>query len=164
MADRIAVMNNGVLQQLGTPQDVYNHPANEWVAGFVGEPPMNFMDCQISGQGDSTWLVHPHFRIKMSSEQATLLGRSSGGSAVRMGVRPDQIGISLTASEGAIPADILVTEPLGGDMLVDISVGEVKLLVKTKPDFSGQMGERCFVTIDKGRWHLFAKENGVAYF
>ena len=50
MADRIAVMHDGVLQQFGTPQEIYDHPVNEWVAGFVGEPPMNFLDCTLEEQ------------------------------------------------------------------------------------------------------------------
>jgi multiple sugar transport system ATP-binding protein len=164
MADRIAVMNNGVLQQLGTPQDVYNNPANEWVAGFVGEPPMNFMDGELAEQSDGTWFTHPNFKIKLKGEQVAQVKRGNAGRAARMGVRPDQVAISLQGVPGAIPSDILVTEPLGGDMLVDIRVGESKLLVKTKPDFSGQMGGRCFAHVDHGRWHLFSRENGIAYF
>jgi multiple sugar transport system ATP-binding protein len=164
MADRIAVMHNGVLQQLGTPQEVYNHPANEWVAGFVGEPPMNFLDCEIVEEDGSMWLQHSAFRVLLRPEQAALLRQGLDGRTVRMGVRPDQIAISLTQSAGAIPADILVTEPLGGDMLVDVSFGDTKLLVKTKPDFKGEMGGRCYANIDLGRWHIFSGKTGVAYF
>ena len=164
MADRIAVMHNGVLQQFASPQEVYNNPVNEWVAGFVGEPPMNFMDGELAEQDGATWLQHKNFRIRLKPEQAAIMGRKQGARDVRMGVRPDQVAISLTPVDGAVPAEILVTEPLGGDMLVDVAIGDKKIIVKTKPDFAGQMGQRCFTTLDIGRWHMFSKENGLAYF
>ena len=62
MADRIAVMHEGVLQQFGTPREIYNHPVNEWVAGFVGEPPMNFLDCALEERGGELHVVHPGLR------------------------------------------------------------------------------------------------------
>lgn len=165
MADRIAVMHNGVLQQLGTPQEIYNHPINEWVAGFVGEPPMNFLDCEIEEEDHSLWVRHSHFRILVRPEHAMLLEKRLDGRSLRMGVRPDQISLSLTSFLGSISADILVTEPLGGDMLVDISFGDGNIIkVKTKQEFMGEAGTQCFANIDLGRWHLFSKQNGVAYF
>ena len=61
MADRIAVMHDGVLQQFGTPQEIYDIPVNEWVAGFVGEPPMNFVDCSLEERDGQLHVVHPAF-------------------------------------------------------------------------------------------------------
>ena len=66
MADRIAVMHDGVLQQFGTPQEIYNHPVNEWVAGFVGEPPMNFLDCTLEEHDGQLLVVHPAFAVPVT--------------------------------------------------------------------------------------------------
>lgn len=164
MADRIAVMHNGVLQQYGTPQEIYDHPVNEWVAGFVGEPPMNFLDCTLEGRGGELHVVHPAFSLPVTPAQRLRLEGASGGKAMRLAIRPAELALVPAGTEGAVRASILVTEPLGGDMLVDCALGENKVLVKTRPDFAGSRGEECWLTFDKTRWHLFAADTGVAYF
>jgi multiple sugar transport system ATP-binding protein len=164
MADRIAVMHDGVLQQFGTPQEIYNHPVNEWVAGFVGEPPMNFMEATVHEEAGQLLLAHDGFRAAFTPAQQAILRKQLRDREVRMGIRPDQIGIGLGEASGSAPATITVTEPLGGDMLVDVDLAGTRMLVKTNPDFQGTMGAPCRVTFDTGRWHLFEKETGVAYF
>ncbi|HRY25662.1 MAG: ABC transporter ATP-binding protein [Geminicoccaceae bacterium] len=164
MADRIAVMHEGVLQQFGTPQEIYDHPVNEWVAGFVGEPPMNFVDCLIEDRGGVLHAVHPSFAVPVTGSQEAILRDSAHRAEVRMGIRPDQIGIVTGDGGDAVAAQILLTEPLGGDMLVDAAVGQEKFLVKTKPDFQGRRGDACRLAFDTGRWHLFDRDTGLAYF
>ena len=164
MADRIAVMNNGVLQQFGTPQEIYNHPVNEWVAGFVGEPPMNFIDCDIVDEGGTLYAVHSSFKVPVPDVQKGRLIGSLQNKSVRMGIRPDQISIS-TSSGGIVSGHIKITEPLGGDTLVDVDLkGADHVLVKTNPDFHGEMNQACSMTFDTSRWHFFSKETGVAFF
>jgi len=164
MADRIAVMHEGVLQQFGTPDEIYGHPVNEWVAGFIGEPPMNFLDCELAEENGVMVLRHPSFTGRLTDEQATLIRSNGSGGAVRLGLRPDEIAIKAAPVAGAEKGQVMVTEPLGGDMLVDVSLGETKLLVKTKPDFKAGMGDDCYLTFDTARWHVFAKDTGLAYF
>ena len=164
MADRIAVMHNGVLQQYGTPQEIYDHPVNEWVAGFVGEPPMNFLDCVLEERDGRLCVVHPAFAVPMSPEQRAAIPAGGPAQAVRLAMRPAEIAIVPPGVDGAVKANILVTEPLGGDMLVDCALGESKVLVKTKPDFAGVRGEECWLTFNTTRWHLFAPETGLAFF
>lgn len=163
MADRIAVMHNGVLQQLGTPQEIYHHPVNEWVAGFVGEPPMNFIDCMLEEHHGHLSVRHDQFVLPLLPDQAESF-RNGHAHEVRMGIRPDDIAISHSTSDDAFPARVLVTEPLGGNTLVDVELGHSKVLVKTDSDYQADMGDRCFLTFDTRRWHLFDKETGVAYF
>ena len=79
-------------------------------------------------------------------------------------MRPDEVGIGTQEENGTVEAQVLVTEPLGGDMLVDVALGSSKLLVKTKPDFGADMGMPCYLRFDTRRWHLFAKDTGLAYF
>ncbi len=164
MADRIAVMNDGVLQQLGTPRQIYDHPVNAWVAGFVGEPPINFLDGRIEERDGRLHFIHPSFTLPLLPEQEAIVRRSYNQAEVRMGVRPDQLAISTARAGDAFEGRILVTEPIGGDMLVDVSLGGDKVLVKTRPDFEGHMDEACYLTLDRSRWHLFGKDDGVALF
>ncbi len=165
MADHIAVMHEGVLQQFGTPGEIYNHPVNEWVASFVGEPPMNFVDCTLERSGDRLTLSHPTFAVPVTAEQQKLLDGAADASGLRMGIRPDDVEISLERpAEAAAEASIFVTEPLGSDMLVEVELGDSRFLVKTDPDFRGSIGERCYLTFHTGRWHAFSRQNGQAYF
>jgi multiple sugar transport system ATP-binding protein len=164
MADRIAVMHEGVLQQFGTPQEIYNHPVNEWVAGFVGEPPMNFLDVEVVEEDGRLLLAHPGFRVAVTPAQQGLLGKRLSGREARMGIRPDEVRIASATFPGALEARVRVSEPLGGDMLVDAELAGSRLLVKTRPDFTGGMGAPCWIAFDTERWHLFEKPSGVAYF
>jgi multiple sugar transport system ATP-binding protein len=169
MADRIAVMHQGVLQQAGTPDEIYHHPVNEWVAGFVGEPPMNFVDCQIEGHGEHVYISHPSFRVALSAEQARQLSSAASPQNVRLGIRPDDLAISngsvSAPADGAALGRIFVTEPVGGDTLVDVKLTEEqRLLVRTRAGFDGDSGDPCVIRLNQDRMHLFSRENGVAYF
>lgn len=164
MADRVAVMHEGVLQQFGSPQDIYNRPVNEWVAGFIGEPPMNFLDCTLAEEQGALLLRRAEFASLLTDEQAALVRGNPVSADVRLGLRPDEIAIATSPREGAVGARVLVTEPLGGDMLVDVALGDTKLLVKTNPDFEAGMGDDCYLTFDRRRWHVFARDTGLAYF
>jgi len=164
MADRIAVMHEGVLQQFGTPDEIYRHPVNEWVGGFIGEPPMNFLDCELAEENGRMMLRHPNFMGSLTAEQTALIKDKAQEGAVRLGVRPDEISIKAEPVDGSAKGRVLVTEPLGGDMLVDVTLGDTKILVKTKPDYKADMGDDCYLTFDRERWHVFAGDSGLAYF
>ncbi len=164
MADRVAVMHEGVLQQFGPPQEVYHKPANQWVAGFVGEPPMNFLECEVVEEGDALCVRHAHFVTALLPEQAGIIREQAQDRSVTLGIRPDEIEISDAPGERAFAGKVMITEPLGGDLLVDVALGEAKVMVKAKPSYQGGRGADCFLTFDRSRWHLFAKETGQAYF
>ena len=152
-----------MLQQFGTPQEIYNRPVNVWVAGFVGEPPMNIIDATVGERDGRLVLEHPGFVAAFTDAQQALLRERLRQADVRMGIRPDQIAIAPDQAEG-VPATVTVTEPLGGDTLVDIDLAGTRLLVKTKPDFEGAMGSPCRIAFDVTRWHIFEKPSGVACF
>jgi multiple sugar transport system ATP-binding protein len=90
MADTIAVMHEGELQQLGSPREVYNKPVNAWVAGFVGEPAMNFVDVSVQDKGGRTLFVHSNFGVTVTEEQQRLISAATSSNQLRMGVRPDR--------------------------------------------------------------------------
>ena len=165
MADYIAVMHEGELQQWGTPSEIYNKPVNAWVAGFVGEPAMNFVSVGVVGEGGGVTLTHPDFEIPLLSSQVGLLNGAAKGGTARMGVRPDALAISMTKPEGpSITGEIYVNELLGGDMLVEVQLSDCRMRVKTKPEFEGQPGETCHLTVNRDKWHVFDAGDGHAYF
>lgn len=165
MADRIAVMHEGELQQYGTPREIYENPVNAWVAGFVGEPAMNFLDCRVERKGDTIFLTHGHFEIPVTRAQQHRLCTDQREGEVRLGVRPDNLAIALEEPAGPhMRGRIFVTELLGGDMLVEVELGGDRLQVKTHPNFPGREGDACYLTANSQKWHLFDKSNGRALF
>ncbi|GAB5471023.1 MAG: ABC transporter ATP-binding protein [Rhodospirillales bacterium] len=164
MADRVAVMHDGVLQQFGPPQEVYHKPANIWVAGFVGEPPMNFLDCDVVEEGGEMLVRHSNFTTALLPEQAAIIRQQADARSVTLGIRPDEVAISAEQVGNGFAGQVLITEPLGGDLLVDVELGKAKVLVKAKPIYQGDRGDACFLTFDRERWHLFSKEDGRAFF
>ncbi len=164
MADRVAVMHEGVLQQFGPPQEVYHKPANQWVAGFVGEPPTNFLDCEVVEEGGELCVRHASFCTALLPEQAAIIRAAGSVKAVTLGIRPDEIAIDAETGKRAFVGEVKLTEPLGGDLLVDVALEGSKLLVKAKPSYHGVSVDTCYLTFDRERWHLFSKENGQAYF
>ncbi len=165
MADTIAVMHDGELQQLGSPREVYNKPVNAWVAGFVGEPAMNFVDCGVSEGDGKTHFEHPNFRVSVTPEQARLLATGNAGKAIRMGVRPDALAISMTKPKDEhITGKIFLNELLGGDMIIDVDLEDCRIRVKTSTDFEGIEGQICYMTVNREKWHAFSKDSGKALF
>jgi multiple sugar transport system ATP-binding protein len=164
MADKIAVMHEGILQQLGSPREVYNNPVNAWVAGFVGEPAMNFMDATVEDTGNQTWFNHPNFKISVTPEQRHLLN-AQNSNKIRLGVRPDALTITGTKpKDDHVKGEIFVTELLGSDMIVDVNLADSRIRVKTTPEFAGKEGDACYITVNRNKWHAFSSTDGRAYF
>ncbi|MFO1059019.1 MAG: ABC transporter ATP-binding protein [Dongiaceae bacterium] len=167
MADQIAVMHQGVLQQLGTPEQIYNQPVNEWVAGFVGDPPMNFLDCTLESRDGRTAACRSFMRVPLTPQHARLIAEAGAPAKLRLGVRPDDLAIALGAGGGedGLRGEIFVVEPVGGDTLVDVKLAEgERVLVRSRAAFRAEPGTPCTVTANAERLHLFAPQDGRAYF
>lgn len=123
LADRIAVMNEGKLQQFDTPLEVFNHPANEFVAGFLGEPPMNIFRTVV----DSGRLVIPdaEFALPITSSVQKLVGSRK---ELKLGIRPWGVRVSQTQSTGSVPGKVTVVEDLGDETRVGVRYGEVLIM------------------------------------
>ena len=160
MADRIAVMNDGVLQQFDTPKAIYERPANSWVATFVGEPQMSMMEMRVEESAGDLVLVLNGHRIPVDSESAARI-RAHGGESVLVGVRPDKVGLSLQPVAGAVPGEVFARQLLGSDMLVEVEVGENRIRAKTGTEFDGNIGDPCYVTLDSRAMHMFSAANGA---
>jgi multiple sugar transport system ATP-binding protein len=126
MADRVAVMRRGVLQQVGPPQELYERPVNLFVADFIGSPAMNFLQGRLASRNGTPVLRYApdgDRELKLPAPVAAPLRGLSEGSEVILGVRPEHLRIAAeTTDELQIPARVLLTEPLGGETLVHVSV------------------------------------------
>jgi multiple sugar transport system ATP-binding protein len=144
LADRVVVMNRGLVQQIGTPTEIYDRPANTFVAGFIGTPAMNLMQGRIDGGA----FVGDHVRIP---------GVGGPEGPVTLGFRAEDATI---AAEGAIAAPIYSLELLGDATMVTVRAGGALVAVKAAKDFRAAIGEPVAATIPPAICHLFHPETG----
>ena len=150
MADRIAVMHKGQLQQLATPAELYAHPANLFVATFCGSPPMNILSGEITDGA---------FRRKAGSLP---LPTATHSGPVKLGFRPEHATLAEPTASGALPGEIYVVEPLGNETLVTIALGDALVNIRQPADFSMPIGNRCGVRPAARHLHLFDDSTGEA--
>ena len=142
MGDRIAVMADGKLQQVGSPDDIYNNPVNTFVAGFVGSPPMNFFKGTIKKHDSDYVFEHPRFNVKLTKEMAAQLKESNDKKSVTLGARPQHVALSGTQKEGVLKGKIYAVERLGKETVVIIqSEDENKVKSIVPPPFDMKMGD-----------------------
>ena len=161
LGDKVAVMKDGVIQQFGTPHEIYNDPANLFVASFIGSPPMNFVPLRIR-QRDGRWVG------VLNSEQGScelpLPITSDEGLRDReliLGIRPEQIGLSNgSAADLSLLVDIEVVEPTGPDTLVVFALNQVKACCRLAPDQAPRVGETLNLQFDPRKVLLFDAQSG----
>jgi len=142
LAHRVAIMNEGVLQQLGTPRQVYDEPATLFVAGFMGSPPMNFIHGHINEN-----------RFESAGIAIPVSGSTSSGKAV-LGFRPEAASIVLTG-EGVFDAEVFTVEQTGEYCLVTVLLGEETLSIKMPRDFDSGINETVAVKFDVSDAFMF---------
>ena len=162
MADRIAVMNLGLLQQVGTPDEVFNHPKNKFVAGFIGDPPMNFIGCALMRNGRSYRIEHPHFRFDLpESVTSRFINKNLPESAdVEIGIRPESLVLSSKQGDADMTGKVYITEPLGEDMIIDITIGDELVKAKTQIGFKADVDDSIFMKVKFERIHIFDRNSG----
>jgi multiple sugar transport system ATP-binding protein len=161
MAHRIAVMNLGKLQQVGTPTEVYERPRTQFVGGFIGEPPMNFADCELVRENGEMFAVSPSFKIRLSSQAAKKLESYQGAPKVQLGIRPESISVSKTPTPESIQAQVYVLEPQGERTLLSAKLANGELfLIEVAPDFAAQVDETIYLQF-REPIHLFESQEGL---
>jgi multiple sugar transport system ATP-binding protein len=155
MGHRIAVMRDGVMQQIGTPQDVYRRPANIFVATFLGAPPMNLIDGTLESVGEGGW----RFRGQDVDVQVApeLLEIDAVGD-VKLGLRPEHIRLAAPGQDGGLPGRVLFLEPVGSDLYLTVEAGGGTVQVRTDPDAPLQQGENVSLLFDPWRVHVFGAD------
>ena len=157
MGDKIAILNEGVLQQTGTPDGIYFHPSNTFVAGFIGSPPTNFFDCHLT-KGDT--LDSGEFIYHLSKDLAKAAREGTSDKLV-LGVRPqDTIVYKDTRKRGLIKAVLDVIEPLGDMIILDLKVGDYLVKAVVGPDFKAELGDEFWIAFPPKKIHIFDKKTG----
>jgi multiple sugar transport system ATP-binding protein len=162
LADRIVIMHDGVLQQVGAPDEVYLRPANLFVAQFVGSPVMNVTDARVAanGSGAVVSLGGLDTGFRFPETVAALSARATGG--VSLGIRPEAVHLSHDRAEGALEVVSTNIEPLGSHDIVDVRVGGEVLRARTPSGFVAGEGAKVWVTLDAGEAHFFDRSTGIA--
>ena len=159
MSDRIVVMNEGKIQQIGTPEEIYRKPSNMFVASFIGTPPMNLIRCVY--REDLNALDCPGFRYPLPIEwQEALSARTSD--EIVLGVRPEDVEV-VEEGEPHLRAKVLVVEPLGKDVVITLALSEdVSIKLVTKPGTGVSMNSVVGLRLPRDKVHIFDAKTGKA--
>jgi ABC-type sugar transport system ATPase subunit len=157
LSDRIAVMQGGRIQQCGSPREIYDHPANRFVAGFFGNPPMNFLSAAIAAEQGKFYaqlgerrLALPEFRDSFRTGPVVL------------GIRPEHVLLSRKSAEESWPARISLVELRGSQTYLEIDLDGAKLSAIGGADQNDQVGQMVWIRLPPGRIHLFDPETGAS--
>jgi multiple sugar transport system ATP-binding protein len=163
LGDRVVVMRDGVVQQVGEPLELYNQPANRFVAGFIGSPGMNFATVRIAEAEGALWALNEGIRIRVPGETAARL-RGRGGEEVTLGVRPEDLRVAPgdDATELGIEAVVEVVEKLGSQILLDLKVGSGSMVAAVEPSVRAQVRDRLRLALNPERLHFFEAGSDLA--
>ena len=163
MADRIVVMKDGIVQQVDSPQEIYNNPANIFVAGFIGSPQMNFIDGTIKEEGGKYFACFQSEKIEMPMDKARLLKEKGYiGKNVIIGVRPEHLDDDqeLVAANPTtvIKSKVEVTELMGAESYIYTKLGDQNITVRVNGSTKLQNGQEAKFYVDANKIHIFDKE------
>jgi multiple sugar transport system ATP-binding protein len=162
MADRVALMNKGLLNQIAHPIEIYHKPTNRFVAGFVGSPPTNFVDCSLVEKNGKAYLDAGTFQLDIT-DLASIVKEKATSSEVTIGIRPEDISASKTPRQDDImQGKVYVIEPLGAEIIIDTMVGETMVRAVAPPDFKVDMGDDIYLFVNKQKMHIFDRKTEVA--
>lgn len=157
MADKIAVMKNGKVQQVGTPNDIYSRPANRFVAEFVGSPKMNIFDASFVIDKKPR-LAAGSFDIEISDSLAEIIKQNAATPELLVGIRPEDILVSTVPREGFIEATTYLVENIGNLSFVTLQIDDVLLVAQTQPSIGLRVGDKAYCKLLVEKLHLFDKE------
>ena len=166
MGDRIVVMKDGFIQQVDTPQNLYEFPVNEFVAGFMGSPQMNFMDVKLVKDGADFAISFGDYTIKIPAEKVAKGALTDleayVGKEVTFGIRPEDVHDEPDFLEGhqdsIVEADVEVTELMGAETYLYLNCVGASLTARVEPTSTAKTGDRAKIAMDMKKIHLFDKE------
>ena len=164
LGDRIVIMRDGFIQQIGTPQQVFDHPANLFVAGFIGTPQMNFFDAKLEKDGSGYYVTVAGARMELSDDkQSVLKSKNTAPQDITLGIRPDHITMCDANAPHALAATVDVTELMGATIHMHVNVaGKDAIIILPTIDLTGEQknltyGAKINVTFGGNVVHLFSK-------
>ena len=161
ISDRIAILDKGVIMQVGTPKEVYKNPENVFVAGFIGDPPTNLLNCSIKYNQNKTVLDFLQFKLDISPIRDLVREKVNNEEAIIFGIRPEDITVEYKdASPNSIKGEVFVVERLGPETIIHVKIGNLILIVRdfSEPDIT--MGDTIWLKIDFNNVHIYKKEDG----
>jgi|SRR5208337_1594254 len=154
MADKIVVLHDGVVEQIGAPLDLYDSPANLFVAGFIGSPAMNFVEGRLEDGQRPTFVAASGLRIPLHAAPRAAIGKE-----LVLGVRPEHIKLG---GPLAVEAQVVVVEPTGSETHVDASLDGIEIVCVFRERFRGRPGETIALSLQDGPLHFFDARTGLA--
>ncbi len=156
LGDRVVVMKDGVVQQVGEPLELYNSPANRFVAGFIGSPAMNFADVTLAAGDGRLWAEAAGLRIGLPEALAHRANGRTGAKAT-IGIRPEDIHIAGPAdsADSCFDVEVEVVEQLGSEILLDTRAGATTFVASVDPDLRMRVHDRLRLAMNPERLHLF---------
>ncbi|MBI2940568.1 MAG: sn-glycerol-3-phosphate ABC transporter ATP-binding protein UgpC [Chloroflexi bacterium] len=160
LGDRIAVLNNGILQQLGAPEVLYNRPGNLFVAGFIGNPAMSFFDVQIIAEGEAVFVEGIGVKLQLPPHVARPIERRIGEEIV-LGIRPEHLfephDVEHAPPDSTVEATVDLVEPMGAEVYVHLVIARQHFTARLGPDCELRRGQRTTLVVDTRKLHLFDK-------
>ncbi len=160
MAERVAVLDRGALQQFATAEELYGSPRNLFVASFIGDPPMNLLEGRYQVEHGKGGLVAPGWWFELPEAKARAVQAAKADDLV-LGVRPQDLELRTgEAAERALQGRVILTEPLGAGTLVHVQVGDATIRALLAEEVRAAVGEAVTLTPRADRLHLFRRETG----
>ena len=159
MGDRLIVLKDGIVQQIGAPLEIYDRPANQFVASFIGSPPMNFINCVMIEQEGHLFLTGDGFKLKLPAEKKAAVTKLGGSRPLVLGVRPEDISERQSHTDAidnmVITARVNILEPLGSEVLATCSLAEHEIIVRLNPRTSVKIDQIIELVLNMERATLF---------
>ena len=167
MADRIVVMKDGIVQQIATPQEIYDAPNNMFVAGFIGAPQMNFIDVKLMEENGEIFAKNDYLNIKLNKgECGALIEKNYIGKEVVLGIRPEDIHIEDifvdNSLDSVFEATVEIGELMGAEIYAYLKSGDDSIIARFDGRYRVNMGDKLKLAMDKHRIHIFDKETQEA--
>jgi multiple sugar transport system ATP-binding protein len=157
MADKIVVMKGGIIQQIGSPLELYNEPVNRFVAGFIGSPPMNFTTVDVVEEGGKLLVKEENFTLELDKKWSELL-KSYVGKQVIFGIRPEDLIYKEKSEANCIETEVEVIEPLGADINLFTNTGNHTIMARVAPHYEFKVGDNVYLKPELKKASFFDKD------
>lgn len=163
MGDRIVVMKDGLIQQVAPPLELYDHPVNQFVAGFIGSPPMNFFQGRAEQKDGGVWFNEGTFSVRVDDAAASKLSAYAGKDVV-FGVRPEDVADALYVTnpnpEHTIKAKVEVVEPMGAEVFIYLNTGKNPFIARVDAHDKAAVDQELSMVLDMKKTHFFDVATG----
>lgn len=158
MADKIVVVKGGEIQQVAPPLELYKKPANKFVAGFIGSPAMNFIDCKISKENNTLSLKAPSFSVLLTGEKFASISSNVSTEEITLGIRPEDISIAdntKAENKNFFTANVEIIEQMGNEIFAQLIADGQEITARLAADANLKVGEKSQFTFNTDKCHLF---------